>query len=190
MRCGVLALQGDFEAHARVLAALGREAVPVRTPGELDAVDALVIPGGESTTMLRLMAGEGLGERLRSRALGGLPILATCAGVILLAREVHPPQPSLALLDVVVRRNAYGRQVASAVVPVRLAPAMGEPPSMEGVFIRAPRIEAMGPGVEVLAWRDEDPVLVREGRLLAATFHPELTADTRVHRMFLEVAGE
>ncbi len=190
MRCGVLALQGDFEAHGRMLQALGQSWEPVRTARELEAVDALVVPGGESTTMLRLMEAEALGESLRARARGGLPILATCAGIILLARKVFPPQPALGLLDVTVRRNAYGRQVASAVVPLRVAPELGDPPTMEGVFIRAPRIEGLGEGVRALAWRDEDPVLVRQGRIVAATFHPELTADSRVHRMFLEAAHE
>lgn len=189
MRCGVLALQGDFEAHARMLQALGQSVEPVRTARELEAVEALVVPGGESTTMLRLMEAESLGERLRRRVRDGLPVLATCAGVILLAREVVPAQPSLAVLDVKVRRNAYGRQVASAVVPLRLARELGDPSTMEGVFIRAPRIEAVGESVETLAWRDEDPVLVRQGWILAATFHPELTSDTRIHRMFLEAAN-
>ena len=189
MRFGVLALQGDFEAHARRLEALGRPAEPVRTPAELEAVDALVIPGGESTTMLRLMETDGLDRPLRQRILDGMPVLATCAGVILLARRVRPEQRSLGVLDVAVRRNAYGRQVFSAVVPLRLAQELGQPPTMEGVFIRAPRIEALGDGVKALAWRGEDPVLVQQGRIVAATFHPELSSDTRVHGIFLEAAG-
>ena len=188
MRCGVLALQGDFEAHGKMLERLGAEVVPVRTPAELAAVEALVIPGGESTTMLRLMSTEGLGAQLTSRAREGLPILATCAGIILLAKELEPDQPSLGVLDVRVRRNAYGRQLASAVVPVRLAPGLGEPAQMEGVFIRAPRIERTGGNVEILGWRENDPVLVRQQRIVAATYHPELTDDPRVHRLFLEVA--
>lgn len=188
MRVGVLALQGDFEAHAAALGRLGVEAVPVRTAEGLEGVDALVLPGGESTTMLRLMAVEGLDGAIAARVRAGMPVLATCAGVVLLARKVNPDQPSLGLLDVAVRRNAYGRQVASAVVPVRLAPALGEPPGMEGVFIRAPRITRTGPGVEPLGWRDGDPVLVRQDRIVAATFHPELTADSRVHRLLLETA--
>lgn len=188
MRCGVLALQGDFEAHGKMLERLGAKVVPVRTSADLAAVEALVIPGGESTTMLRLMSTEALGAQLTSRAQEGLPILATCAGIILLAKELEPDQPSLGVLDVKVRRNAYGRQLASAVVPVRLAPRLGEPAQMEGVFIRAPRIERTGGNVEILGWREDDPVLVRQQRIVAATYHPELTEDPRVHRLFLEVA--
>ena len=187
MRCGVLALQGDFEAHAAALGRLGVETVPVRTVAEAAAVDAIVLPGGESTTMLRLMAAEGLDTELAGRLAAGMPALATCAGTILLARDVVPAQPSLGVLDVTVRRNAYGRQIASTVVPLRTAPALGGEP-LEGVFIRAPRIERLGPGVEPLAWRDDDPVLVRSGRIVAATFHPELGGDLRVHRLFLEAA--
>ncbi len=188
MRCGVLALQGDFEAHAAMLERLGATVEPVRTAAGLEGLDALVIPGGESTTMLRLMALEGLDRRIVERVRDGLPILATCAGVILLAREVRPQQRSLALLDITVRRNAYGPQVASAVVPVRLAGEVPGEPVMEGVFIRAPRIERTGEDVQILGWRGEDPVLVRQGRILAATFHPELTGDDRVHRMLLDAA--
>ncbi len=190
MPVGVLALQGDFDAHARALERAGASAVPVRTASELEGVEALVIPGGESTTMLNLLHRDGLFERLLARATEGLPLLGTCAGVVLLARRVEPPQESLGLLDLRVQRNAYGRQVASAVVPLRLAPALGEPPSAEGVFIRAPRIVEVGPEMEVLAWRDEDPVLVRSGRVLAATYHPELTDDLRVHRLFLRMSEQ
>ncbi len=186
IRCGVLALQGDFAAHAAALGRAGAEAVEVRRPRDLEEVEALVIPGGESTTMLRLMAPDRLDAAIAARVREGMPVLGTCAGVIVLARRVEPPQPSLALLDVAVRRNAYGRQVHSAVAPVRLAEALGEPAEVEGVFIRAPRIEAVGPGVEVLGWREEDPVLVRQGHVLAATYHPELTPDLRVHRLLLE----
>lgn len=184
MPVGVLALQGDFEAHILSLRRLGIDAAPVRTVEELAAVDALVLPGGESTTMLKLGVEEGLLEPLRSTIAAGRPVLATCAGVVLLAADVEPRQRSLGLLDVAVLRNAYGRQIASAVVPLRVAPVLGEPPAMEGVFIRAPRITRTGAGVEALAWRDEDPVLVRQGAILAATFHPELTDDLRVHRLF------
>jgi len=186
MPVGVLALQGDFEAHARVLEGLGVAATPVRAVAELEGVDALVLPGGESTSMLRLAQDDGLFEPLRRRIAKGLAVLGTCAGVVLLAEKVHPAQPSLGLLDVSVVRNGYGRQIASAIVPLRIAEALGGPPVMEGVFIRAPRILKTGPGVEILAWREEDPVLVRQGKLLAATFHPELTGDTRVHRLLLE----
>ena len=189
MPVGVLALQGDFEAHARALERAGVPAVPVRTVPELETVDGLVIPGGESTTMLNLLHRDGLHGTLARRLAGGLPVLGTCAGIVLLAREVTPPQESLGLLDVAVVRNAYGRQVASAVVPLRLDPSLGDPPTMEGVFIRAPRIVRVAGDVEVLAWRGEDPVLVRSGNVIAATFHPELTDDLRVHRLFLERIG-
>jgi len=184
MPVGVLALQGDFEAHQETLARLGVQALPVRTAAELEKVDALVLPGGESTTMLKLAADWGLFEPLRRRLTAGMPVLATCAGVVFLAAQIDPPQPSLSVLDVSVLRNAYGRQIASAVVPLRVAPVLGEPATMEGVFIRAPRITRAGAGVEVLAWRDEDAVLVRQGPIVAATFHPELTDDLRVHRLF------
>jgi 5'-phosphate synthase pdxT subunit len=187
MRVGVLALQGDFAAHAARLTDLGAAVSPVRTAAELARVDALVFPGGESTAMLRLMEPEDLFTALGVRLAAGLPVLATCAGVILIAAGVRPVQRSLAALDVDVTRNAYGRQLHSSVAPVRLAAGLDGPATMEAVFIRAPRIERVGLGVEVLAHRDEDPVLVRQGAVLAATFHPELGADTRVHRWFLEL---
>ena len=182
MRCGVLALQGDWTAHLGVLRRLGADAVPVRTAAELATVDGLVLPGGESTAMLKLMASEDLADRIRDRAADGMPLLATCAGVILLATEVEPAQASIACLDVSVRRNAFGRQVHSDVVGVDLAAELGPPPTTRGIFIRAPRITRVGPGVDVLGRRDGEPVLVRQGSILAATFHPELTGDDRVHR--------
>jgi 5'-phosphate synthase pdxT subunit len=182
MRCGVLALQGDWTAHLGVLRRLGANAVPVRTAAELATVDGLVLPGGESTAMLKLMASEDLADRIRDRAADGMPLLATCAGVILLATEVEPAQASIGCLDVSVRRNAFGRQVHSDVVCVGLAPELGPPPTTRGIFIRAPRITRVGPGVDVLGRRDGEPVLVRQGSILAATFHPELTGDDRVHR--------
>ncbi len=184
MPAGVLALQGDFDAHARTLERLGVHAVPVRTVAELETIDGLILPGGESTTMLKLAMEDGLLEPLRQRIASGMPVLATCAGVVLLARDVEPEQRSLGLLHVSLVRNAYGRQIASAIVPLRTVEALGEPRTMEGVFIRAPRITATDPDVEVLAWRDDDPVLVRQGKILAATFHPELTDDLRVHGLF------
>jgi len=187
MRVGVLALQGDFAAHAARLTDLGAAVSSVRTAAEFARVDALVFPGGESTAMLRLMEPEDLFTALGVRLAAGLPVLATCAGVILIAAGVRPVQRSLAALDVDVTRNAYGRQLHSSVAPVRLAAGLDGPATMEAVFIRAPRIERVGLGVEVLAHRDEDPVLVRQGAVLAATFHPELGADTRVHRWFLEL---
>ena len=184
---GVLALQGDYEAHRAALAARGVASVEVRTAADLDGVAALVLPGGESTTMLKLMEGTGLAERLTAMIRGGVPALATCAGVILLAREVsHPPQRSLGVLDVGVERNAYGRQIDSAVVALEVADekALGAA-ALEGVFIRAPRVVGVGPGVSVLARRAGDPVLVRQGNVLAATFHPELTERSPVIDLFL-----
>ncbi len=189
-RVGVLALQGDFAAHSRALAAHGAEPVPVRCAADLDGVAAVVLPGGESTTMLKLMEGDTLGERLVALLRAGLPALATCAGVILLAREVRrPAQRSLGVLDVVVERNAYGRQLDSAVVILEGDEAVLGQAALEGVFIRAPRIVAVGAGVEILARRDGDPVLVRQGAVLAATFHPELSADTPVLPLFVRGLG-
>jgi pyridoxal 5'-phosphate synthase pdxT subunit len=187
--CGVLALQGDFEAHARALEALGVRTRPVRTAGDLAALDALIMPGGESSAMLRLLALDDLGDELCRRVGAGLPTLATCAGVVLLARAVHPAQPSLGLLDLDVERNAYGRQVHSTVAEIEVGPELGRPPVMEGVFIRAPRVTRVGSEVVVLGrWRD-DPVLLRQGSIIAATFHPELTADPRVHTLLLALRG-
>jgi 5'-phosphate synthase pdxT subunit len=187
LRVGVLALQGDFEAHRRTLEARGVAAVDVRVPEDLAGVRGLVLPGGESTTMLKLMEGSGLAERLAELIRGGLPVLATCAGVILLAREVrNPAQRSLGLLDVVVERNAYGRQIDSAVVNLSVCdPQHLGSEVLEGVFIRAPRVAEVGASVQVLARRGEDPVLVRQGRLLAATFHPELSPGSPVTDLFV-----
>jgi 5'-phosphate synthase pdxT subunit len=185
MQVGVLALQGDWEAHIAALRAAGIPAEPVRTAAALDRVGALVMPGGESTAMLRLMADEGLAERIAGRVRSGMPVLATCAGVILLAAGVEPQQPSLGLLDVDVVRNAYGRQVHSAVSTIDVNGELGDPRQMEAVFIRAPRIVRAGADVAVLGRRRGDPVLVRSGRIVAATFHPELSADRRVHALFL-----
>jgi 5'-phosphate synthase pdxT subunit len=189
MTCGVLALQGDWQAHGNLLRRLGVEVRMVRTAAELAEVDALAIPGGESTAMLRLMEREQLAAKIELRINDGMPVLATCAGVILLAREVEPRQQTLSALDISVLRNAYGRQLASDLVPVELAPELGEPPQVEGVFIRAPRITRTGDPVTVLGRRDNDPVLVRQGRIIAATYHPELTDDLRVHQLFLEAAS-
>ncbi|MGE5487830.1 MAG: pyridoxal 5'-phosphate synthase glutaminase subunit PdxT [bacterium] len=180
-RIGVLALQGAFEAHRAAFARAGANAVPVRTAAEFEGLDALVIPGGESTTMLKIAGDEGLMEPLR-RFGRERPVFGTCAGAILLASEVtNPSQESLGLMDIAVERNAYGRQVDSRVARIELG---GE--ETEAVFIRAPRITRVGPGVEVLARYNGDPVLVWDGRRMAATFHPELTADARIHAMFLD----
>lgn len=175
-RVGVLALQGDFEAHARALCERGFEPAEVRREADLDGVCGIVLPGGESTTMIKLLDGTGLGERLRALIETGTPVLATCAGVILIAREVqNPAQPSLGLLDVTVARNGYGRQLQSAVVPLHAAEGELGVSTLEGVFIRAPRFLRLGAGVQTLAWREGEPVLVEAGAILAATFHPELT---------------
>lgn len=184
---GVLALQGDWAAHAAVLGELGAEVRTVRTTAELEAVRALVIPGGESSAMLRLMEPEDLAHGIIGRVQAGMTVLATCAGVILLAETVVPTQPSLGILALDVERNAYGRQLHSEVAMIDLTGDIGEPRQMEGVFIRAPRIIRRGPTVEVLGTLGEDAVLVRQDRILAATFHPELTSDRRVHRLFLEI---
>ncbi len=176
MRIGVLAIQGDFREHAGVLRRLGAEPVEVRKADELEGLDGLVIPGGESTAIMRLARIYGLEEALRSF---GQPVFGTCAGMILLDRD------HLGLMDVSVRRNAYGRQVASFEADLEVA---GEP--VRGVFIRAPRVADTGPDVEVLAELDGEPVLLREGRFLVASFHPELTDDTRVHELFLDMVRE
>ncbi|OYV90424.1 MAG: pyridoxal 5'-phosphate synthase glutaminase subunit PdxT [Acidobacteria bacterium 21-70-11] len=186
---GLLALQGDYAAHARALAARGAATREVRTPSDLDGLAGLVLPGGESTTMLRLMDGSDLAARLVAEIAGGLPVLATCAGVILLAREVRlPPQRSLGVLDAVVERNAYGRQLDSAVVALTVRDPEGlGADTLEGVFIRAPRVTAVGDGVAVLATRGGDPVLLRQGSVLAATFHPELTPGSPVVDLFVRL---
>lgn len=186
MRCGVLALQGDWAAHAAVMRSLGVETDSVRTAEDLSGVDALVLPGGESTAMLRLMEAENLAARIGERIRESMPVLATCAGVILLAVVTDPVQPSLGLLDVDVERNAYGRQVHSRVAPIDLDDRLGRPTRTEGVFIRAPKITRTGPAVEVLGRLGSDPVLVRQGCIIAATFHPELTDDPRIHQLLVD----
>jgi 5'-phosphate synthase pdxT subunit len=188
-RVGVLALQGDFDAHRKALESAGADVVLVRSAAQLEPLDGLVIPGGESTTMLKLLRAENMIDSLcafgRRR-----PMFGTCAGAILLAREVHNPvQDSLGVMDIAVERNAYGRQIDSRVA--RIAPEPGFAPlppgdDIEAVFIRAPVIRRLGPGVSVLARYHGDPVLVRQGPHLVATFHPELSDDRRVHRWFVE----
>jgi 5'-phosphate synthase pdxT subunit len=178
LRIGVLAVQGNFREHAAMLRALGAEAVEVRKPDQLDGLDGLVIPGGESTAFTRLMRLYSLDDAVR-RFAG--PVFGTCAGMIVLDRD------HLGLVDVRVRRNAFGRQVASFETDLELAGG-GEP--LRAVFIRAPWIDEAGPAVEVLAELDGHPVLAREGRFLVAAFHPELTADTRLHELFLESVKE
>ncbi len=178
MRIGVLALQGNVREHVDVLRRLGADAVEVRKPEQLDGLDGLVIPGGESTTFMRLMRLYGLEDAVREF---GRPVFGTCAGMIVLDRS------HLGLVDIDVDRNAYGRQVASFEADLELE---GDPEPLRGVFIRAPRLRDMGPDVEVLAELAGEPVLVREGRLIVASFHPELTDDTRVHELFLDLVRE
>jgi 5'-phosphate synthase pdxT subunit len=178
MRIGVLAVQGNFREHAATLRRLGADVVEVRKPEQLDGLDGLVVPGGESTTFMRLMRLYGLDEALRS--FGG-PVFGTCAGMIVLDRA------HLGLMDIDVDRNAYGRQVASFEADLGLR---DEQEPLRGIFIRAPRVRDHGADVEVLAEHDGEPVLLRQGRFLAASFHPELTEDTRVHELFLENVRE
>ena len=183
---GVLALQGDFDAHRRVLEAEGASVREVRRARQLDAVDGLVIPGGESSALLKLMDDEPWLESVRAFHQRGGALLGTCAGAILLARRVVPEQASIGLLDVTVARNAYGRQRDS--FETALETAGGLPP-LAGMFIRAPRILDCGPGVEVLARLRGEPVAVRDGRVVAATFHPEITGSPALHRFWLGLVG-
>ncbi len=181
MRIGVLALQGDFDAHRKRLEELGAEVVLVKKPEQLDEIDGLVIPGGESGTFLKLLGEAGF-EKLK-QFVRVKPTFGTCAGAILLASEVeNPKQDGLGALDVGIRRNAYGRQVDSSIRQGKLGDS-----AIEMVFIRAPKISRVGPGVEVLATEGSDPVVVRQGKVMAATFHPELSQDSRVHRVFLDL---
>ncbi|MGC2193873.1 MAG: pyridoxal 5'-phosphate synthase glutaminase subunit PdxT [Terriglobales bacterium] len=183
MKIGVLAIQGDFDAHKKRLEELGADVVLVRKPEQLDDIDGLVIPGGESGAFLKILGEQGFAKlkdfvRLK-------PTFGTCAGAIMLAKEVtNPDQPGLGALDVRIRRNAYGRQIDSSIRTGKL----GESP-LEMVFIRAPKIERLGPGVEVMATQGNDPVAVRQGKAMAATFHPELSEDKRVHQAFLDLVS-
>jgi pyridoxal 5'-phosphate synthase pdxT subunit len=184
---GVLALQGAYDIHAERLAELGASTRLVRTPGQLNGLDGLVIPGGESTTFLKHLERAGFYEVL-DKFVRTKPIFGTCAGCILLAKDVeNPPQRSFGVLDIAVERNAYGRQNDSAILNVETKLPGGP---MEMVFIRAPRISRIGEGIEVLAHRGDDPALIRKGSLLAATFHPELSQDVRVHQLFLDMVAE
>lgn len=205
MIVGILALQGAVREHAAVLRLLGHEVRPVRGPADLAGVDGLVLPGGESTAIARLARPSGLLTEIRSRIDGGLPVFGTCAGLILLADDVADPAalaglPTIGGLNVTVRRNAFGAQLASGEAEVNLvggSAAPGDPstggtpssdgagPTMRGVFIRAPRIERVGAGVEVVAVRGDEPVAVRQGAVVACTFHPELVPDPALHRLWL-----
>jgi 5'-phosphate synthase pdxT subunit len=184
---GVLALQGAFLEHRHALERLGREVVEVRLPRDLDAVEALAIPGGESTTIGKLMVDYGLLEPMRQRIRDGMPTFGTCAGAIVLARDIGRDQPLIGAMDLVVKRNAFGRQQQSFETELPI-PAVGDPP-MHAVFIRAPAIERVGPGVEVLGTLPDGTIVaVRQGRMLATSFHPELTGDSRLHAYWLSLA--
>jgi len=187
---GVLALQGAFRAHATALAELGVATRHVRRPADLQAVEALVMPGGESTTMSNLLTSSGLFDEIKARLSDGMPVFGTCAGMILLATEIHdgrPDQRTFGALDITVQRNGYGRQRDSFETELDVE-GFVEP--FHGVFIRAPRVESAGPAVEVLARHQDDAVLVRQGRIMAAAFHPELTPDRRLHAAFVELVHQ
>jgi 5'-phosphate synthase pdxT subunit len=185
-RVGVLAIQGDYAAHARALAEVGAGPFEVRKPDDLAELDGLILPGGESTTMLKFLEKRGFFEALEEYC-ANHPVFGTCAGTILLSREVrNPAQRSLGVLDAVVERNAYGRQIDSTILTAETELPGGP---LEMVFIRAPRIVSTGPEVQTLAARDGAPVLVRQGKLMAATFHPELSIDRRVHKLFVQIVS-
>mgnify|MGYP000446679900 CR=1 FL=1 len=188
MRIGVLGLQGDFREHLTLLRSLGVDARDVRTRAQLDEIEGLIIPGGESTTMAHLLEKAGMLSALRERGEQGFPIYGTCAGMILLARELNDsyPENRLALMDIAVKRNAYGRQLDSFEADIHIKD-IGE---FHAIFIRAPKIVRVGPGVEILAEHDATPVLVRQKNLLASSFHPELTGDTRIHEYFLKMVSK
>jgi pyridoxal 5'-phosphate synthase pdxT subunit len=190
MKVGVLALQGAFREHREVLDALGVEAVEVRTSAQLGALDAMILPGGESTTVSQLLDSSDVREPLAELLTDGFPVLGTCAGMILLARDVvdgRPDQRSFGAIDVAVRRNAYGRQRDSFEAPLDVDGLAGGP--FPGVFIRAPRIESVGERVEVLAAHEDVPVLARQGAVVVSSFHPELSGDLRLHEWFLSESG-
>jgi pyridoxal 5'-phosphate synthase pdxT subunit len=185
MKAGILALQGDFREHAKMFAEAGATPVLVRTAEDLASVGCLSIPGGESTAISKLARSHGLVEPIRERAREGMPILGTCAGMIVMAKQVEDGEPLLSLLDVEVRRNAYGRQVDSFEADVEVT----EVGPVRAVFIRAPQVATMGEDVEVLAEHGGHPVVVRQGNLLAASFHPEMADDPRLHALLLGMAG-
>jgi pyridoxal 5'-phosphate synthase pdxT subunit len=187
MKIGILSIQGDFQAHAAMLRSLGAETVEVRTTADLHGCNGLILPGGESTTQLQFLQEEGLSDAIRNFSKNGGAIFGTCAGAILLASKVkNPPQDSLKLLDMTVLRNAYGRQLASDVF---YGPTTLKKEPLEMVFIRGPIIEEISPEIKVLAKFEGKPALVEKGKILAATFHPELTNDTTVHKHFLKLAA-
>jgi 5'-phosphate synthase pdxT subunit len=188
VKIGILAVQGDFEAHAEMLASMGVDTVQVRTSADVEGCNGLILPGGESTTQLQFLQEEGLYETIKRFAADGHAVFGTCAGAILLATDVqNPKQDSLGLLDMTVLRNGYGRQIASDVFTAN-STLKSDP--LEMVFIRGPIIDRIGPGVEILAQHAGKPAIVRKGHLLATTFHPELTSDTTLHEYFLKMAAE
>lgn len=188
MIIGVSGIQGDFREHKWMIEKLGHETFVVRTPEELEKVDALIIPGGESTTMIRIMKRIGLFDALKEKILNGFPVYGTCAGLIVLAKEIENyPQESLGVIDIKVMRNAYGRQVDSFDEMVEIK---GFDKPFKAVFIRAPRVDDWGPEVEVLSMLDNHPIMLRQKNVLVTSFHPELTDDTRVHEYFLRMVQE
>jgi pyridoxal 5'-phosphate synthase pdxT subunit len=188
-KIGVLAFQGNFEKHSQMLASLGAATLLIRTAADLDTIDAVIIPGGESTTIGKLMNAFGVLEPLRRRILAGMPVFGTCAGLILLAPQIQDEnQFRLGVLDIEVERNAYGRQVDSFEADI-VIPFAGEPP-VRGVFIRAPMVTRVDQSIEILARFEDQPVLLRKDNILAASFHPELTDDTRIHAYFLSMVSE
>jgi pyridoxal 5'-phosphate synthase pdxT subunit len=193
-RIGVIAMQGDFEAHIKAVESAGGEAFPAKTPEQIAAADGLILPGGESTTIGKLLTRYGLDTAIQNAAKMGTPVYGTCAGMILLAKRIvegekQGGQPTLGLMDIAVARNAFGRQVDSFEANIA-APAVAGEETVRGVFIRAPLVAETGPEVEVLARYDDRIVLVRQGNLLASAFHPELTDDDRLHRYFLRIVAE
>ena len=187
MQVGVLALQGAFAAHSECLTSIGVQSVEIRTPEQLGSVDALLMPGGESSTMSQLLESSGLFDPIAARIADGMPVFGTCAGMILLASEIldgRSDQRSFSAIDISVRRNAFGRQVDS--FEANIDSSVGE---FHGVFIRAPRIERVGVGVEILGTINDEPVLVRQGNVLAASFHPELSNDARLHEYFVSLTA-
>ncbi len=190
MQIGVLALQGDFREHRQVLDEMGASTSLVRRPADLSQVDGLIIPGGESTTISKLLRKWDLFDLIKTEVRDGLPVFGTCAGLILLANEVQNGPPSLELMDVTIERNFYGRQIESFESRLEVVDGLSEE-ELQGVFIRAPRVNRVGPGVEILARYGEDPVLLQEENILAAAFHPELTDNNGVHGYFLrEMIGK
>ncbi|PLV59197.1 pyridoxal 5'-phosphate synthase glutaminase subunit PdxT [Thermotoga sp. KOL6] len=186
MKIGVLGIQGDVREHVEALHKLGVETLIIKLSEQLEIVDGIILPGGESTTMIRILKEMGMDGKLREKIKDGMPVFATCAGVILLAKHINNyQQEKLDVMNITVERNAYGRQVESFETFLEI-PAIGKDP-FRAIFIRAPKIVEVGEDVEILARHEEDPVLVREGKMLASTFHPELTDDLRLHRYFLEM---